>query len=455
MSITFDGVFSGFNTTAMIEAILTGSYQRNILRESQISQNQLKLDRFSQLSGHLSDLSSTIDSITDSRNGIESQSYTATYSEGFGYTATAGAGAVAGTYDVEITSLAKSQIDSSNQTFADYATSGVIAQGTLSVDVGGTVTSITIDGTNDSVSGLADELNNVAGISAYVLDTGDVTDPYQLVVQSETGAANNFTIDTTGLTGPGTAPTFSNVQAGSDATATINGIAVSSSSNSINAVPGLTIEATESGLGQSTIVVGLDKAAFQEQVQTFLDDFNEIVNFYERNTVYDSDSNIAGPLTGESVARGVVDRLQTLATSDYSGVSGSLTLLAQIGIETNQDGTLSLDTVQFEEALEDNFEDVVELLTSDSGPLAAVQAQIDDVYVNTNGLLDSRRDTLQDEIGRLQEDVDRETERIESRTETLRAQFTKMEEAFAELQNAGSFLSSLFAAPPSNNNSNS
>jgi len=448
MSITIDGVFSGFDTTALIEAILTGSYQRNALREDRVSANQLTMERISELSGHLSDLSTTIESFRDESNGIESQSYTATYAEGYGFSATAGEGAVLGTYDVAINSLATAQIEKSDQAYAEQFTTGVMGQGTVSIDIGGVVTDVTIDGTNDSLSGFAEAINAVSGVSAYVLDTGDATNPYQLVVQAEsTGLDSSFAIDASGLSG-GSVPTFTNVQAGADAELTINGIAVTSASNSIEAVPGLTIDANQAGLGATTITVGLDQDAFKAQVDTFIDDYNEIIRFYGANTVYDTDSNVQGPLTGESVARNIVDRLGTLVSSDYSGVAGSFTLLAQIGVQTNQDGTLTLDAADFEDAIDAGFDDVVTLLTSEDGPLAALQNQIDDVYVNSDGLLDSRRDTLQDEIDRLQEDIERESIRIESRTETLRAQFTRMEEAFSELQNAGSYLGSLLSAPP-------
>lgn len=452
MSITIDGIFSGFDTTSLIEAILTGSYQRNILRQDQVSQNQLTLERYSEMSSNLSSLSSTIGSLQNANNGIESQSYTASYSEDFGFTATAGVGVVPGSYDIEILTLASSEIETSDQTFADSLAGGVIGQGTVTVDVGGVSTDVTIDGTNDSLSGFAAALNDVSGVSAYVLNTGDAVNPYQLVVQSsETGAANSFTIDTSGLSGA-TVPTFTEIQTGADATLEVNGIAVSSASNSITSVPGLTIDATVAGLGKTSVVVGLDKAAFQEQVQTFVDDYNAIVTFYEANTIYDTDSNIAGPLTGESTARNIVDRLGTLVSSAYT-TDGDFSLLAQIGIETNQDGTLSLDTADFDDAFDNNFDDVVEVLTSANGPLAAIKAQIDDVYVNSGGILDSRRDTLQDEINSLQDDIDRETARIESRSETLRAQFTRMEEAFAELQSTGSYLSSLFGSAPSGSTS--
>lgn len=455
MSITIDGVFSGFDTTSMIQAILTGSYQRNQLRQDQMSSNQLKMERFSDMSSKLRDLSSTIESIQDASNGIEAQSYTASYADGYGFSATAGEGAVLGTYDISINTLATAQIDKSNELFAERFTTGVIGNGTLSIDVGGTITDITIDGTNDSLSGFAAAINAVTGVSAYVLDTGDATTPYQLVVQAEaTGADQTFSLDTSGLAG-GTVPTFTNVQSGADATLTVNGIAVTSASNNIEAVPGLEINANQAGLGATTVTVGLDHEAFKDQVQGFIDDYNAIISFYGSNTVYDSDSNIAGPLTGESLARNIVDRLGTLVSSDYGSVVGNFSLLAQVGIKTNQDGTLSLDGVDFEDALDNNFDDVVAVLTSEDGPLAALRTQIDDVYVNSNGLLDSRRDTLQDEIDRLQEDIDRESARIESRTETLRKQFTKMEEAFSELQNANSYLGALFTAPPSGGSSSS
>ncbi|MEN0065232.1 MAG: flagellar filament capping protein FliD [Myxococcota bacterium] len=449
MSITIDGVFSGFDTTALIEAILTGSRQRIILREGQVSDNQITSDRLSEMSGLLSSLSSRIETLQGTSGGIESQAFTTSFAEGFGFTAEAGDGAVLGTYDIDIASLATAQIESSNETYAERSTTGVMGQGTIAIDIGGTVTDVTIDSTNDSLTGFADAINAVSGVSAYVLDTGDATNPYQLIVQAErTGASNAFTIDTSGLSG-GSVPTFSNVQAGADAALTVNGIAVTSDSNTIQAVPGLTINATQAGLGNSVVTVGFDSAAFKQQVEDLLSDYNEIITFYDANTAFDTDANTQGPLNGESVARNIVDRIGTLISGNYTSVLGSFSLLAQIGVQTQQDGTLLLDSPTFDAAVENNFDDVVEVLTSADGPLSALKAQIDDVYINSDGLLDSRRDTLQDEIVRLQEDIEREEERIESRTDTLRAQFTRLEESLAELQSSGNSLSALLSTAPS------
>ncbi|MBX2796573.1 MAG: flagellar filament capping protein FliD [Myxococcales bacterium] len=439
MSVMIDGVFSGFDTTALIDAVLATQATGRDLMQAQRDAEQRTLDKISELSGLLKDLSTAAD---DLKSGA-TDTYKATVAEGAGFTATTSSGAVPGTYDVSVISLAASEMETS-QGFASSSASGTVAQGTLTVSIAGEDVDVTIDGTNDSLSGLASSLNQVDGLSAYVLNTGADTDPYQLVVQStESGEDNTLSFDTSGLAG-GTVPTFTEVQAGADAELTINGLTVFSASNQVKSVPGLTIGITEAGLGASTVEVVADEDALQEQLQAFVDTYNAVFDQVQVNSVFDAENGIEGPLVGESSVRRVLGGLGDLVSNPYS-TGGTFSILAEVGIETTQTGELELDTEALSDALESGFGDALTLLTSDDGPLAALITEIDDVYVDPDsGSLESREDSLQSSIEDLEERIADEDDRLADQAALLRTRFTAMEQIMAELQSTTQFLSTLF-----------
>lgn len=446
MSVTIDGIISGFDTSSLIDAILTASAANKDQMERQLEADQASLDKISELSSLLEDLSGSIDTLQSDIT----DSYTATVTEGVGFTAETSNGVAPGTYQVDVLSLAASEMEVS-QGFADASASGTIAQGTLTVTVAGVDTDVTIDGTNDSLSGLAEALDAVDGVRAYVLNTGEATDPYKLVVQSQdSGLANTLEFDTSGLAG-GTVPAFTEIQAGADAHLTVNGLDVYSSSNDVKAIPGLTLTLQQDGLGPAPVEVALDETAFEEKVQAFVDSYNAVIDHYAKNTVFNEEVGLQGPLVGDSTARRTIDQLGSLVSNAYTVPESGLSILAQIGIETQQDGTLELDTEALSEALQGSFDDVVGLLTSETGALSTVQTQIEDVFVDPDtGTLSSRQDSLQETIEELQERIEDEEDRLASQADTLRGQFTAMEATMAELQTTTMFLSSFFTAPQTN-----
>ena len=78
------------------------------------------------------------------------------------------------------------------------------------------------------------------------MNTGEASNPYRLIIQGEdTGSANTIEIDTSGLTGGGTVPSFTEQTAAADAELSINGIDVVSDSNTVSdSITGLTLELT-------------------------------------------------------------------------------------------------------------------------------------------------------------------------------------------------------------------
>jgi flagellar hook-associated protein 2 len=170
-------------------------------------------------------------------NGSMLTAFTATMS-GTGITATAGSGAVAGTYPISVSQIASAQSLSSGAFSTDQAKS--LGTGTLTVSVGGKSMDVDITSGNDSLSDIAAAINSAddnPGVSATVI-TG--SDGAHLVLNSKaTGAANTINVS------------VSNTSSGS----TLGNLAVSSStavdSNSLTST-----QAAALGAGTMAVTVG-------------------------------------------------------------------------------------------------------------------------------------------------------------------------------------------------------
>jgi flagellar hook-associated protein 2 len=282
-----------------------------------------------------------------------------------------------GTYSVEVTGLASAQALASRTSFADRDATSV-GQGTLQLSVGDKVTDITIDGSNDTLQGLANAINESdAGVSAGVIDTGS---GYQLVMSAdETGTANAVSISVTGDTG-GTntdneglsrfafntdMAADSGLQetiAASDAVMKVNGIEVTRSSNTFeNVIDGLTFDAKD--LGKSTISVSQDLGAVSDRVQSFVDKFNGLQSTIDSLAGFNSETGQGSMLTGDSTIRGIQNQLRGILTRVVPGMeNASVRSLADVGITTDwETGGLEFDRAKFEEKLKSNPDDVTAL----------------------------------------------------------------------------------------------
>jgi len=282
-----------------------------------------------------------------------------------------------GTYSVEVTSLASAQALASRDVFADRDATSV-GQGTLTLNVGDKTTNLTIDGSNDTLQGLANAINDSnAGVSAGVIDTGN---GFQLVLSAdETGTANAVSIsvsgDTTGTntdnqglsrfafnTGMDADSGLQQTIAAKDAVMKINGVEVTRSTNSFeNVIDGLTFDIAASGT--STIKVEQDLGAVSDRVQGFVDKFNSLQSTIDSLAGFNAEAGVGGLLNGDSTVRGIQNQLRQILTRVVPGLeNSSVRSLADVGITTNfETGGLEFDRAAFEEQLKNNPDDVTAL----------------------------------------------------------------------------------------------
>ena len=438
MSFGVDGIVSGMNTGAMVDALVSVYSLPQKALEQDIVTAEKKKQAVSGVMSRLDDLDDAIENFEDED---DFKVYKAEYEETDAFKVTTENGAIPGNYAIEVKSLATTELEVS-QGFDDKSSTGVLKEGSLVVTYAGTETTITVDSENSSLTKLAAAIDEIDGLSAYVLDTGADSEPYKLVVQGEdTGADNTIAFDTSGLSGSGTTVAFTEQRAAADAEIEINGISVKDSDNSFgSAVPGMDIEIYQTNTSAENVTVSLDSDKIESNVQTILDAYNEVIKYVDTNQVYNADLNIKGPLVGETSIQRVLRRMQTIVSKEYS-VGDDLNSLSVMGIKTGSDGTLSLTSSDFGDALDDYLDDVVAMFTDDDGFAAAMRDQIDVYNDSVDGTLESMKDSLEGRISDLKDSVAEYDYRIARYEERLREQFTSMESMLGRMQGSSNYMS--------------
>ncbi|MHB1706480.1 MAG: flagellar filament capping protein FliD [Acidithiobacillus sp.] len=298
--------------------------------------------------------------------------------------ATAANTAPTGSYQVTVSGIAEAQsLYSSDFT----SQSGAIGTGSIAIQVGsGSAVDISITSSNDTLGGIANAINQSgAGVSASVVYDGA---GYRLVVAgNHTGTNSSFTISTTGsaLSGFSYASGASGMtesQAAQNATASVDGIALTSQTNSFSgAIPGVTF--TVSATGSSSVDVGVSTTAAQGVIQSFVSAFNKASNLIQSDTSYTPASGTAaisatgtvaagkaGPLIGDPVVQGVENQLLSMistATAIGSGGASSAIGFGNVGITLTSSGTISVDQSTLNAALSSNYAQVMGLFGAMGG----------------------------------------------------------------------------------------
>ena len=257
---------------------------------------------------------------------------------------------------ITVNALAQGQ----NLKSAAFASSQAFDTGTLTLTVGsGSPISIDINSGNNTLSGIAQAINGQnAGVSATVVTGSDGNST--LLLKGKTGEDQAFTLAASDsgsgsqslsslAYGGGATGGMTQTQAAQDASLTVDGIDVSRSSNSFSdLIPGVQMTLASTGTISLTSTPPTD--AITEAVNDFVSAYNQVMSDINTATAAASSTASAGPLQGNSAVRAMKDQLSRLTTMNLNA-SGSVRTLAQLGVKTAQDGTLSVDSTMLSNTL--------------------------------------------------------------------------------------------------------
>jgi flagellar hook-associated protein 2 len=309
----------------------------------------------------------------------------------------AGTNAEAGTYYLKVSRLARAQQQKSIG-YADTSTTKV-GTGSISIKIGNGVEKvITIDDTNNTLLGLKDAINGAgAGVSAAIVNDGSSTNPYRLVLTSNTiGEDGAITINTENLTG-GTAPTFTIMQAAQNAEVTLGegagAITIVRNSNQISdLIPGVTLNLQKVDTTKTiTVTIGNDTEALKQNIKDFVNQYNNLINFVNEQFKYDTTTNTSGTLFSDGDLQTIQADLVSKAFNAVDGLDGPLKMLSQIGITSSSGNILELDETKLDEVLADNVDNVKFLFatvgkaTSSNVSLVSVTEKTKSTQLDSNG----------------------------------------------------------------------
>ncbi len=441
MTISFGGLSTGLDTDSIIDQLMNIERLPIVRYEQDKTWLNNKLTAFTQLDGLLKTFNAAIADLDDSESLLKRS--VSTSSEDY-FTASVSSDATPGAgYSVEVVSLANVQKSVSDNNFAskDDDTFGT---GTLTLTVDGEDFDITIDSENNSLSGIVEAINDSeSGVNASIINDGDETEPYKLVLTGE-NVAVDFSLSSSLVGGTTNIGSLTTTQAATRAHIKVDSTDIYADSNTLTeAIPGVTLnllQEQETAGDTTSINVSLNTASIKSTIKTFATGYNGVISFISGQSAM-GETN-AGVLAGDSGINTIKRHLQDMLTQQFEN-SGIFSSLSELGFETQKDGTLTVDDTTLSNAVSNNIDSVLSLLAGDDGEGGLATQFTDYLSSMTNsstGMLKGRKDSTTTNIERINTRIEMMEVRLEKREEMLRAQFTAMELLVSNLNAQSDYL---------------
>lgn len=311
--------------------------------------------------------------------------------------ANAATSATPGTYSLEVTTLAQAQKAVAAGRASTAASIGADVTSTLSFDfgtiAGGTfdaasgkytgasftssgagVKTVTINGTNNSLSGIRDAINAAdIGVTATIVNDGG-TSPYRLALTvNATGQTNSMKISVAGDSdisallshdpANNSGQALKETTAAQNATFKVDGISVSKTTNTAtDVIAGINLTLAKVG-GPTSINVTRDSAAVTTAVTSFVTAYNNLSATIRDAGAYNATTKSASALNGDAALRSVQSQVRGILNSPVAGGESAYSLLSQVGVSMGKDGMLSLDSGKMQKAIDSNFSGIAGLFS--------------------------------------------------------------------------------------------
>lgn len=351
------GIGSGIDTKALIEGLAAATKApKEALIVKRETANAAKISALAEASNAIDSFAAALSSLIS--GGTLSSQPSVSDTTILSAVALAGANLDGLAAEIQVDQLAQAQ----SLVSADFLTAAdAVGMGDLTITTATGSFTVTVDGTNNSLTGLATAINGTnSGVTATVLTESGRA---RLVLKSGTGEERAFTLSVPGGTVSGLerfaydpliAGGMTRAQEAKDAIVRVDGVQVKRSSNNINdLIAGVQIDLKRAAPG-SIVSIGVTKptAAIKQGVGDFVAAYNELHKILAEATAGPkSGAGSGGPLYGDLSMRAMQRQLAGL-TSTILNTSGGPQTLAEIGVATARDGTLSVNEARLQAAID-------------------------------------------------------------------------------------------------------
>jgi flagellar hook-associated protein 2 len=472
-SIYSTGIGSGLDVNAIVTQLMSIERRPLTLLQSAESALNTQMSAFGTLQSKFSALKDAAASLTSLTLWNQTTAASANTSA---VKVSTGSGAVAGSYAVQVDALASTQTVSSS---AFSGSDALVGEGTLTIELGSwtgepaptgfTAKSgssplvLTIGPEETSLAAIRDKINAAgAGISASIIN--DASGARLALRSSETGAENAFRITAseavddgnlaTGLSALGydatAASPMTRSQTAANASASINGITVTSASNTLSEVAdGLTLTLSQVTTEPVDITVAADSEAVRSAITSFVSAFNGVASYIREQTKYDEATKTGGTLQGDRIVTTLQSQLRSLFNQE-STASSVFARMSDIGIAFKADGTLETKTSKLDNALE-NLPELQKLLAADGSDLgtSGFVDRIKDfaaAALGSEGSFETRNDSIKRQLDTNQTRQDAMEQRLGQTEARLLKQYQALDSSMSTLTGLSNYLTQQLAA---------
>lgn len=467
-SISSLGIGSGLDLNGLLDQLRSAEREKLQPIIQQKAQQEAKISAYGRLQTGVDKLQSAAQALNDP----ELFQQLSASVQGEGLSASASEAASPGRYDVTVNRVATSGTLATQSTDANYtpdealfteATTLTLKFGAAYSDTDGsfdagaspTGADVTLDiAAGSSLEEVRDAINanEGAGVDASIINDGS---GYRLALSSrETGAEASlvgleFANKDTGSTAPvPLAEDAATLRPGNDAELDINGITITSASNTVEeAIQGVTLTLSPEAEGTtSEVSVSRDEGSVKEAVNKWVSAYNELQSTIGRMIKPGIDGTSSGELVGDRIVRTLESRMTRDLTGAVAG--GEFSMLSDLGISLNKEGRLELDEETLDAAIADSPGEVAAFFAGDSEEAgmagtfnATLERMLDDNGTLNNAIegAESRAESLVERFTRMEASVERTVERY-------RAQFGQLDAMIANMNQTSSYLTQQFAS---------
>jgi flagellar hook-associated protein 2 len=480
-TISSIGIGSGLDIESVITQLVAVERAPVTKLQTEVSALQTKLSTYGKLQSGMASLRDAALALT------RASTWNATVgssSDATAVAATTSASTLPGSYSIEVQRLASVQ---SNATGVYASADSLVGEGTLRIELGtwgagqssftpkagATAVDITVGPPAESLAQLRDKINaSNSGVVASVLT--DASGARLVLRSAATGEANGFRIGVTdndggnfdglGLSALAFDPsagilTMAQALAAANAAASLNGLPISSESNTLsNVLDGMTLSLGKVTTAPVLVEAKSDTATIRKALDSFVTAYNDLNKLVAEQTKYDAAAKTAGVLQGDSAAVSIRSQMRSLLGSS-SGASAMFGRLAEVGFDVQTDGSIKVDETKLTNGLANLGEmkklfSNSDLLTPANNGIATQLRAMADQVLGIEGSISTRTEGLRKRIDLNQDRQEMLEDRIEMMEKRLRAQYTALDRQMASLNSLSSYVTQQIAAMTSSNNDN-
>lgn len=451
-TISSTGIGSGLDIDTLVSKLVAAERSAG---QTRIDNKKGKLtEQFSAMATLMGGMSAFQASLNSLVTASSFNSRKVTVGDEKAFTAKATSSAAAGSYDVQVQQLAQAaQLGS--DAFASPAT--VVGTGKLTISVGDSSFDIDVAEGGNTLANIRDAINKSTsnkGVQASLLT--DVEGTHLVLTSTKTGANHALKVAASGGDGglqklvydPNGTKNMELRSEAKDAILFVSGYEIHSDSNTVgNAIEGVTLTLKAPTEANSTVRLNVDRddGAIQDAAKKFVDAYNSLAGTIKSLSKYDVGTDTGGPLLGDAMLRNIDSQLRKLISSPVAGVAGSYTTLASLGITTQADGKLALDTTRFNAALSANPGAVSDVFTSSNG-VAVKLADLMASKTSSTGELTVRSSNITDSLVSLKDQQDALNARMKVVEQRYYKQFNALDSLLAQMNTTATSLDNWLAS---------